>query len=42
MVKEGVWEFTISYPGVNQILYVTLKANGVELERLFRFQHVEK
>jgi hypothetical protein len=42
MVKAGVWEFTISYPEVNQILYVSLRANGVKIERLFRFQHVEK
>ena len=42
MVKNGVWEFEIAYPDENQIIYLSVRANGVLLEKLFRFQHVEK
>lgn len=42
MAKMGVWEFTITYPEANQIFYVSIRANGVLVERLLRFQHVEK
>ncbi|MBA2403776.1 MAG: hypothetical protein H0V66_03315 [Bdellovibrionales bacterium] len=42
MIKSGVWEFVISYPEDNQVFYISVRANGVLVERLFRFQHVEK
>ena len=41
-VKNGVWEFSLAYPEENQILYISIRANGILLERLYRFQHVEK
>jgi hypothetical protein len=41
-LKTGVWEFEITYPEDNQILYLSVRANGVLLEKLFRYQHVEK
>lgn len=42
MVKPGIWEIEIGYPEENVILYLSARANGVLLERLYRFQHVEK
>lgn len=42
MVETGVWEFDIEYPEENQIIYISARVNGVLLEKLLRFQHVEK
>jgi hypothetical protein len=42
MVTSGVWEVIVTYPDMNQILHLSVRANGVLLERIFRFQHVEK
>ena len=42
MIKKGVWEFEISYIDANQIMYLSVRANGVLLEKLLRYQHVEK
>jgi len=42
MVKLGVWELEVSYPEMNQIMYFSIRANGVLLERLLRYQHIEK
>ncbi len=42
MVTTGVWEVIATYPDMNQILHLSVRANGVLLERIFRFQHVEK
>jgi hypothetical protein len=42
MIETGVWEFDIEYPEENQIIYISARVNGVLLERLLRFQHVEK
>jgi hypothetical protein len=39
---EGVWEFTVIYPNENQIIYVSVRAGGVFLRRLYRYQHIEK
>lgn len=39
---EGIWEFSIVYPNENQIIYVSVRANGVYLRRLYRYQHIEK
>lgn len=41
-VKEGIWEFTLVYPEQNQIMYFSVRAHDVYLEKLFRYQHVEK
>lgn len=40
-LQRGLWEFKVSLPEENQILYLTVRANGVQLDRLFRYQHVE-
>lgn len=42
MLQSGVWEVTIHYPEVNFVLYLSVRANGVYLNNLFRFQHIEK
>jgi hypothetical protein len=39
---DGTWEFELSYPEENQIMYFSIRANGIYLERLLRYQHVEK
>jgi hypothetical protein len=41
-IKKGTWHIHLSYPDDNLILYFSVRANGVKLERLLRFQHVEK
>ena len=41
-VKQGIWEFTMTYPEHNIIMYLNVRAHGVYLEHLYRFQHVEK
>jgi hypothetical protein len=41
-VKEGVWEFSLIYPEENQIMYFSVRAQGVYLSNIFRYQHVEK
>jgi hypothetical protein len=40
--KKGIWHFRLTFPEDNQILYFSVRANGVNLSRLLRFQHVEK
>lgn len=42
MLRVGVWEFSVIHPEENHIFYVTVRSNGVLMDRLFRFQHVEK
>jgi len=42
MVKSGIWEIEVSYPEMNQIMYFSIRANGVLLEKLLRYQHIEK
>lgn len=41
-ISEGVWEFSVIYPEENQIMYFSIRAQGVYLGKLFRYQHVEK
>lgn len=41
-VHEGIWEFSLIYPNENQIMYFSVRAHGVYLNKLFRYQHVEK
>lgn len=42
MVKKGLWQFRVTFSEDNHILYFSVRANGVYLERLLRFQHLEK
>ena len=42
MVKNGLWQFRVTFSEDNHILYFSVRANGVYLERLLRFQHLEK
>lgn len=39
---KGVWLFRVKYPEENQVFYLSVRAHGILLERLFRHQHVEK
>ncbi len=41
-VGEGVWEFAVTYPEDNQIMYISVRAMGVFFPKMFRYQHVEK
>lgn len=41
-VSEGTWEFSIIYPEQNQIMYFSVRAMGVFLSNIYRYQHVEK
>jgi NADH dehydrogenase/NADH:ubiquinone oxidoreductase subunit G len=41
-ISEGVWEFKVIYPEQNQIMYFSVRAHGVYLGKVFRYQHVEK
>jgi hypothetical protein len=41
-IEKGIWHLSLTYPDDNQIFYFSLRANGVYLERLLRFQHLEK
>lgn len=41
-LEEGLWEFTAIYPDENQIMYFSVRAQGVYLQNLYRHQHVEK
>jgi len=41
-VSEGTWEFSIIYPEQNQIMYFSVRAMGVYLSNIYRYQHVEK
>lgn len=41
-IGSNIWEFSLEYPEENQVLYFSVRANGVLLERIFRYQHIEK
>lgn len=41
-ISEGTWEFSIIYPEQNQIMYFSVRAMGVYLSNIYRYQHVEK
>lgn len=41
-IKEGTWQFSIVYPEQNQIMYFSVRAMGIYLTNIFRYQHVEK
>ena len=41
-IQEGIWEFTLVYPEENQIIYLSVRAQGVYLTNLLRYQHIEK
>jgi hypothetical protein len=42
LVRKGVWRFRVNYSDDNHIMYFSVRGNGVYLERLLRFQHIEK
>lgn len=42
MTQEGVWEFKIYYSEQNQLIYLSVRAQGVYFKDLYRFHHVEK
>jgi hypothetical protein len=41
-IKEGVWEFNLSIPNYNQVIYLSVRAQGAYLADLYRIQHIEK
>lgn len=41
-VGEGIWHFEVKYPEENQIMYFSIRAMGVKIPNLYRYQHVEK
>lgn len=41
-VKEGVWHFKVIIPDDNQIMYLGMRALGVLMQDLYRYQHIEK
>ncbi|WPU65684.1 hypothetical protein [Peredibacter starrii] len=41
-IQEGIWQFTVIYPEDNQIMYFSVRAQGVYLVNLLRYQHIEK
>lgn len=42
LVRKGVWRCRVNYSEDNHIMYFSVRGNGVYLERLLRFQHIEK
>jgi hypothetical protein len=41
-IRAGIWQFKVIFPEENRILYFSVRANGFLLDKLFRYQHVEK
>lgn len=41
-IQEGIWEFNVLHPEVNQIFYISLRSQGVYIPRIYRFQYIEK
>lgn len=41
-IQEGIWEFTVTYPEVNQLLYLSVRAQDAYFSNIYRFQHIEK
>jgi hypothetical protein len=41
-LNDGLWEFSVIYPDENQIMYFSVRAQGVYLQKIYRHQHVEK
>jgi hypothetical protein len=42
LIQNGIWDFTVGMPEENQIIYLNVRANGVQFDRFFRYQHIEK
>jgi hypothetical protein len=38
----GIWIFKVKYPEENQVFYLSVRIHGILLEKLFRYQYVEK
>lgn len=41
-ISTGVWEFDLVFPEQNGIFYISVRAQGKLLNRLFRLHHIEK
>jgi hypothetical protein len=41
-IGGGSWEFSVRYPEFSQIMYFSIRAQGVYFERFFRHHYVEK
>ena len=41
-IQEGIWEFSIIYPEINQLLYISVRAQDAYFSNIYRYQHVEK
>lgn len=41
-IQDGIWEFQVDYIEMNQIFYISVRAQDVYLAKIFRFQYVEK
>jgi hypothetical protein len=41
-LKDGVWEFAIDDAEMNQVLYISIRVNRFMLEKLYRYDHIEK
>lgn len=39
---KGKWQFQVNYPENNQIMYFGIRAQGIHIPNLLRYQHVEK
>jgi hypothetical protein len=38
----GIWQFHLKFPEIDQIMYISVRQQGVLLERIFRYHHLEK
>ena len=41
-ISKGIWEYSVVYPEDNQIMYFSVRSQGVYFHNLLRYQHVEK
>jgi hypothetical protein len=39
---KGKWQFDLVFPNTNTVIYLSVRANGVVLEDLYRIQYIEK
>jgi hypothetical protein len=37
-MAKGIWEFNVVYPEVNQIMYFSVRSQGILLQKLLRYQ----
>jgi hypothetical protein len=41
-ISPGIWEFDLAFPEQNGLFYISVRAQGKLLNRLFRLLHIEK